>query len=117
MDGFVPYPSSYQLRTFGSWSRRVKKDMHRVEAASDNPDLLVTAFQGREGETAVFVNRSQHRITASISPGGKAFRYLERTSQYCQNQVERLPITHENVLKLSIDPGEIITLSSVELNK
>jgi hypothetical protein len=117
MNGFVPYPSSYQLRTFGSWSRRIKKDMHRVEAASANPDLLVTAFQGNEGETAVLVNRSQHRITANISPGGEAFRYLERTSQYYQNQVEILPVLHDKVLKLSIDPGEIITLSSLELNK
>ncbi len=38
MNGFVPYPSSYQLRTFGSWSRRIKKDMYRVETASANPD-------------------------------------------------------------------------------
>ena len=117
MNGFVPYPSSYQLRTFGSWSRRIKKDMHRVEAVTANPNLLVTAFEGNDGETIVLVNRSQHEINCSISHGRKAFRYLERTSQYYQNQVENLPEMNENVFELKILPGEIITLSSVELNK
>ena len=90
--------------------------MHRMEAVSENPDLLVTAFKGNEGETVVLVNRSQHEINCSISPGREAFRYLERTSQYFQNQVEILPKMIENVFELTILPGEIITLSSVELN-
>ena len=116
MNGFIPYPSSFQLRTFGAWSRRIKKDMHRVDAISSNPDLLVSAFVGDEGETVVLVNRSQHEIHCSISPGMGAFRYMERTSQYYQNQVKILPEMDENIFELKILPGEIITLSSVKIN-
>jgi len=116
MNGFVPYPSSYQLRTFGSWSRRIKKDMHRVETVSANPDLLVTAFEGKDGKTIVLVNRSQHEINCSTYPGKEAFKYLERTSQYYQNQVEILPEISENLFELKIQPGEIVTLSSVKIN-
>lgn len=116
MNGFVPYPSSYQLRTMGSWSRRIKKDMHRVEAVSGAPDLLVTAFTGTAGETVVLVNRSQHEINFDISPNKVAFRYLERTSQYYQNQIINLPEQDNGLFKFNISPGEIITLSSVELS-
>jgi hypothetical protein len=117
-NGFIPYPSSYQLRTFGSWSRRIQKDMYRVEAVSTDPDLLVTAFTGTAGETVVLVNRSQHEINCGVPPAMEAFRYLERTSQYYQNQVEILPGMNENdVFDLKILPGEIITLSSVKINE
>ena len=115
MNGFIPYPSSFQLRTFGAWSRRIKKDMHRVDAISSNPDLLVSAFVEDEGETVVLVNRSQHEIHCGISPGMGAFRYMERTSQYYQNQVKNLAEQDNSLFKLSILQGEIITLSSVDL--
>ncbi len=116
-NGFVPYPSSFQLRTFGAWSRRIKKDMHRVEAISSHPDLLVTAFVGDAGETVVLVNRSQHKIRYIMPAGMLTFRYLERTSQYTQNRIENLPGVSGSVFELTMLPGEIITLSTVEINQ
>jgi len=116
MNGFIPYPSSHQLRTFGSWTRRIKKDMFRVETVSSDPDLLVSAFTGLMGETVVLVNRSQHEISCSLLSIMDNFKYMERTSQYFRNQVGSLPETNGNVLPLIIHPGEIITLSSVEIN-
>ena len=90
--------------------------MFRVETVSSDPDLLVSAFTGLMGETVVLVNRSQHEIYCSISAGMEAFRYLEYTSQYYQNQVVILPEMNENVFEQKILPGEIITLSSVKIN-
>ena len=115
MNGSVPRPSSYQLRTYGAWSRRIKKGMWRVEASSTDPDLLVTAFRGKEGETVVLVNRSDKEITGTVPTGTGPYTYLERSSQYHQNRVEIPGEDHQ--IELSILPGEIITLSSVELNK
>jgi hypothetical protein len=117
MNGFVPYPSSYQLRTFGSYSRRIKKDMHRVEAISPEPDLLVSAFQGAEGETVVLLNRSTQEIKCTLPQGAVPFRYIEHSSQYFQNRVESLQDNEDSMVVVSLQPGEIVTLTSVELNK
>lgn len=113
-NGFVPYPSSYQLRIFGAWSRRVMKDMHRVEATSSNPDVLVTAFDGKEGQSVVMVNRSNAKQVCTVNAKAD-FTFLERTSQYFQNLVESSPETKNGVIELELEPGEIVTLSNVTL--
>jgi hypothetical protein len=117
INGFLPYPSSFQLRTFGSFSRRIKKDMYRISAHSSQADLLVTAFQGEAGETLVLLNRSNQQISCTVPQGMDPYRFVERTSQYFQNQLDLLQDGKDDQCVITIYPGEIITLSTVELNK
>ncbi len=114
-NGFIPYPSGYQLRTFGSFSRRVQEGMNRVIAGSDNKDILVTAFSGEQGKTIVLVNRSQVPQKCELPLQEGSFKYMETTSPYYQNQIEEISIGTKTNMELTIAPGEVITLSSVEL--
>jgi hypothetical protein len=107
--------SSFQLRVLGSFSRRVLEGMVRVEATSTNPDVLVTAYvDGKGGKTLVALNRSLTPQVLDISGGGawsgKGMQ-VERTSQYAENVVEAAPE------RVTVQPGEIVTLSSVAAAK
>ncbi len=115
-NGFVPYPSSYQLRTYGAWSRRIKKDMYRIEASASDPDLLVTAFDGKAGQTIVLVNRSKSVRTCSMNVSND-IKWIEKTSPYFQNHIETADASKGKELQIRILPGEIITLSNVALNQ
>ncbi|MEK7404435.1 MAG: hypothetical protein AAB225_04955 [Acidobacteriota bacterium] len=108
--GFVPAPSSYQLRVFGAYSRRIREGMARVEATSSNPNLLVTAFAGDRERTLVVLNRSLQPQRVSVDWKGAPFRYLEVTDPYRENAVLAAPAA--DVL---IEPGAIATLSTVPL--
>jgi hypothetical protein len=44
----IPVASSYQLRVLGAYSRHLPEGMVRVDASSSNPDLLVSAYEGKE---------------------------------------------------------------------
>ena len=90
--------------------------MHRVEVTADHSDLLAIAFTGEQGNTLVLVNRADKPVLCIIPAGGKKYRYMERTSQYFQNQVKAPPAPENEQLKIRIEPGEIITLTNVELN-
>ena len=110
--GNVPKPSSYQLRTYGAFSRRLREGMVRVEADSGDPDLLASAYQGpSSARTAIVLNRSTvpHRIR--IDWPGSTFTVIEVSSPYAANAVSK-PMPRE----LVIQPGEILTLSNVALH-
>jgi hypothetical protein len=110
--GNVPKPSSYQLRTYGAFSRRLREGMVRVEADSGDPDLLASAYQGpSSARTAIVLNRSTvpHRIR--IDWPGSTFTVIEFSSPYAANAVSK-PMPRE----LVIQPGEILTLSNVALH-
>jgi O-glycosyl hydrolase len=106
--GDVPVASSFQLRTLGAFSRRVREGMVRVDATSSNPDLLVTAFEdGKGGRTLVALNRSTEPQTLSLDWAGGAMKQVERVSFYEDNTVSN------DTGSVKIEPGEIVTLSNV----
>lgn len=109
-DDNMPVPSSYQLRVLGAFSRHVLKGMQRVGAEASSPNLLVTAFRGAHGKaTVVVMNRSDVARRLTIHWPGVQWRQMERTSLYLQNADSAVPST------LTVDPGEILTLSTVRV--
>jgi hypothetical protein len=110
--GFVPAPSSYQLRVFGAYSRRIREGMVRVETTVARSDLLATAFESPEGErTMVLLNRSTRPLRARAGWEGKPFRFLERTDPYHENTEEAMGE------EVRVEPGSLVTLSTVEVRK
>lgn len=110
-DGSVPVPSSYQLRVLGAYSRHVLRGMQRVAVASSDPDLLATAFRDSHNATLVVLNRSMQAKRLDVRWNGVQWRELERTSLYEQNADSAAP------QQIVIQPGEIVTLSTLELRQ
>jgi hypothetical protein len=112
-NGYLPKASSFELRTYGAYTRRLREGMVRVEAASGDPNLLVTAYEGEAGKrTAILINRSTAPRTVRIDWPGAPFTFMELTSPYVGSSVQ-----HTVPSQLTIQPGEIVTLSNVELLK
>jgi len=111
--GFTPKPSSYQLRIFGAFSRRIHKDMTRIGATSSQANLLVSAFAGSKGQyTLILLNRSPAVQQIKIENIDTRFTFIEYVDPYHQNTVQSIPTSAIKVL-----PGQLITLSNVPLNK
>ena len=115
--GFVPRASSCQLRVYGSFSRRVHEGMVRVDAASSNPDLMVTAFTGPAGaRTLIALNRSSKAQRARINWPNASFHFTELTDPYHENAVvENSAVHQDGNLEITVQPGAIVTLSTVPL--
>jgi hypothetical protein len=112
-NGFIPTPASHQLRVFGSYSRRIKEGMQRVDVKTGNKDLLVSAYNGAGNQaTVVMINRSQSPIKPQINWDGVKFDTLEITDPYNQNTVVPL----KDIEELVVAPGAIVTLTSVPLH-
>jgi O-glycosyl hydrolase len=108
--GDVPVVSSYQLRVLGAFSRHLHEGMVRVDAISSNPDLLVTAYENDEKtRTVIAANRSTAPQTLILHWPGTTWKELERVSQYAENAPETVPD------KIVVEPGEIVTLSTMAL--
>jgi hypothetical protein len=106
--GFVPVASSYQLRVFGAFSRRLRENMVRVDAETESRDVLPTAYEGEGGRrTMVLINQSTAPQAVRIAWPGAAFTDREMVSPYSPNLVA--PAEAGPVL---IQPGEIVTLST-----
>jgi O-glycosyl hydrolase len=115
--GFVPKASSHQLRVFGAFSRRVREGMIRVEAQSNDPDLLVSAFTGADGKkTVILANRSTAPRTVRLAWPDAAFTEAEMVDPYRANKIEG---RGEESLKgpFVLPPGAILTLSNVPLGR
>ena len=117
--GFVPKASSFQLRVFGGFSRRVRAGMVRVEAESLNPDVLVTAFAGGRGaKTVIAMNRSLKAQRVRIDWPGASFPFKELTDPYHPNTVvENSGAPGDGSIEMTVEPGSIVTLSNVPLTK
>jgi hypothetical protein len=112
---FVPVASSYQLRVFGSFSRRIHRGMVRVKAESDSPNLLVSAFVGPDNQcTLVLLNRSTAMANVSIDGVEAKFKYREDVAPYFENLAGSAGPDPNHV---NIGPGMIMTLSTAELKK
>jgi hypothetical protein len=110
--GFIPKASSYQLRVFGAYSRRIKEDMVRVETLTDVGDLLVCGFEGKS-KTIVMLNRSTRPRNVRVLWDGAQFSNLEVVDPYNENTVKKASAKAEVV----VDPGAIVTVSNVRLGK
>jgi hypothetical protein len=117
--GFVPAPSSCQLRAFGAYSRRIHEGMVRVETDSEGGDLLVSAFAGEEGKaTLVALNRSTKSRILTVDWPGASFSDLETAGPYNENTVQSAPAPGmKGNVEIRIAPGAIATLTNVPLKK
>lgn len=109
--GNIPEASSFELRVLGAFSRHVLRGMHRVEATSDNPDLLTSAFDGEGKSTLIVMNRSTLPQHLSVKWQGKKWVQIERTSPYLENATSSQVSADEVV-----QPGEIVVLSDFAVN-
>ncbi len=117
--GFIPAESSHQLRVFGAYSRHVHKGMVRVEANSNDPDLLVTAFSDDSGRiTVVLINRSVDPKNVIIKGQNCQLPIRELTDCYHKNASIRAHAPGQTTeVDVLIQPGSIYTLSNVPLHE
>jgi len=106
--GWIPVPTSYQLRVLGAFSRHVVKGMKRIGADTGDPDLLATAFSGDGNETLIVVNRSDAARTLTVQGASHPWAEMERTGLEEINAVTGVPPT------VVIQPGEILVLSTIK---
>src|ERR1035437_1281474 len=112
-NGFVPVPSSNQLRVFGAYSRRIKEGMYRVETKNSMDDLKMVAFKGDNNlATIVILNRSLNPVNLEIEWKNISFSEMEIVDPYSPNIVK--PFSGNSV---KVEPGSIITITNVPLNK
>jgi len=104
--GWIPVATSFQLRVMGAYSRHVLKGMQRIGAASDDSDLLTTAFAGDDAETLVMLNRAATPRRVSIAGARHAWVEMERTGLEEENAVSAVPS------EIVVQPGEIVVLST-----
>ncbi|MFW5751827.1 MAG: hypothetical protein ACOCW8_00670 [bacterium] len=90
---------------YGSFSRYIHQGMKRIEAYSNDSDLLVSAYYGDNHETLVIINRSPFAKTIDISKTATKFTKYGICSPYLENKDNKLE--KDNII---IQGGEIITL-------
>jgi len=106
--GWAPVASSFELRVLGAYSRHIRKGMKRIGAESSDPDLLTTAFTNGQDETLVIVNRAATARRLTIGGAAHPWAEMERTGLEEDNAVTAVP---EEIV---IQPGEIVTLSTIK---
>ncbi|MBK0383607.1 hypothetical protein I5M32_11625 [Pedobacter sp. SD-b] len=112
-NGFMPEPSSNQLRVFGAYSRRIKEGMQRVEVKTNNKDLKVVAFKGKgKAATMVVLNRSLNPINLKINWANVDFDTIETVDPYSPNLASSF-----KGKEVTVEPGAFVTLTNVPLNK
>ncbi len=110
--GNVPKASGFQTRAFGAFSRRIKKDMQRVESSTDFKDLLFSFYEGKQGKTAIALNRSLCPVEIDVGDIGFIPEWVEKSSYFLENEV----FEWDENYRIIIEPGEIVTLTNVRLN-
>ncbi len=106
--GWIPVPTSYQLRVMGAYSRHILKGMRRIGVETGDPDLLATAFADGKNETLVVVNRSTAARRLVVKGAAPSWVEMERTGLEEENAVSAVP----NEIKVA--PGEIVVLSTIK---
>jgi hypothetical protein len=87
---------------FGAYSRRVREGMVRAAAEASDPELLVTAFEGKAARrTVVVMNRSLQARRVRVEWPGAAFGAFEVVSPYAENAVAPMPANGE----VTVEPG------------
>jgi len=112
-NGFLPKPSSHQLRVFAAFSRRLPAGMVRVDADSGDPDVLASAYVGPAGEkTLILLNRSTSPREIRVQWPGAEFTEAELVDPYHANH--RLPAARlVSPVSHTVPPGGIVTLTNL----
>jgi O-glycosyl hydrolase len=105
--GWIPGPTSYQLRVMGAFSRHVVKGMQRVGVETGDPDLLATAFADAQNETLVVINRSATARKLTFQGAAHPWVEMERTGLEEENAISAVPA------EVVVEPGEIVVLSTI----
>jgi O-glycosyl hydrolase len=108
--GWIPVPSSFELRVLGAYSRHILKGMKRIGATTGDPDLLTTAFADAKNRTLVMINRSAVARRVTIQGADQPWVEMERIGLEEDNAVS-MATAGEEVL---IQPGEIVVLSTAK---
>jgi len=118
-NGFVPAPSSNQVRVFGAFSRRIHEGMIRVETHTNANDLLLSAFAGKSNDaTLVALNRSTNPKKLKVTWPGITFEEIELVDPYHQNEVRTYLLDSDNDhFELLAEPGAIITITNAHLGR
>jgi len=112
----MPKASSNQLRTFGAFSRHIRKGMKRLATICDHPDVLATAFKGSNGTgTLVAVNRSTTDVSMDIGWLDVKFNRCEIADPYHGNTA-RASGDDVRSHSVTIPAGAIVTLTNVHSN-
>ena len=106
--GWIPVPTSYQLRVMGAFSRHIVKGMQRVSVESGDPDLLTSAFADGQHESLVVINRSATARKLSVQGAAHSWVEMERTGLEEENAVSTVPA------EVVVEPGEIVVLSTIK---
>ncbi len=106
--GWVPAPSSFQLRVLGAYSRHIVKGMQRIGVETGDPDLLATAYANGQDETVVVINRSTTARKLAVQGATHPWAEMERTGPEEENSVSAVP------QEIVVQPGEIIVLSTIK---
>ncbi len=106
-DGWIPVPTSFELRVLGAYSRHILKGMKRVGATSSDPNLLTTAFAGNGNETLMMVNRGTAARRITVNGASHPWAEMERTGLEEVNEVSAVPD------QIVVQPGEIVVLSTI----
>ena len=106
--GWIPVPSSFELRVMGAYSRHISKGMKRVGAEANDGDLLTSAYSDGKNTTLVMVNRSTAARTVSVDGTTASWGEIERTGLEEENAVSAVPA------QIVVAPGEIVVLSTLK---
>jgi hypothetical protein len=106
--GWVPVPSSFELRVLGAYSRHILQGMKRVSVSSTDPNLLTTAFIGGQNETLVMVNRGTTARKVTVGGAAHPWAQMERTGLEEVNEDSAVPS------EIIVHPGEIVVLSTIK---
>ncbi|MGD0346560.1 MAG: hypothetical protein ABSA85_07385 [Terracidiphilus sp.] len=107
--GWIPVPTSYQLRVMGAFSRHIVKGMQRIGVETGDPDLLATAFSDSQNETLVVVNRAPTARKLAVEGAARPWAEMERTGLEEENAVSAVPG------EVVVEPGEIVVLSTIKV--
>jgi O-glycosyl hydrolase len=105
--GWMPVPSSFELRVLGAYSRHIVKGMKRIGATAEDGDLLTTAFADQKNQTLVMVNRGTAARSVKVAGVTQPWAEMERTGNEQENAVSAAPA------EIVVEPGEIVVLSTI----
>ncbi len=108
VNGWVPAPSSFELRVLGAYSRHILKGMKRIGVESPDPGLLASAFAGGGNETLVLINRAVTPRKVAVQGATHTWSEMERTGLEEANAISAVPND------LVVQPGEIVVLSTIK---
>jgi hypothetical protein len=105
--GWIPVPSSFELRVLGAYSRHIVKGMQRVGAGVEDGDLLTTAFADATNQTLVMINRGTAARTVKVVGATHPWTEMERTGSEAENTISAVPA------EVVVEPGDIVVLSTL----